>query len=110
MRVVAYVPDLMDRSRFRGLGAEIDITFVSSAGALAETDADLVVADLSRPGVIETLERIEAPRVGFFSHVDDETRQFAIAAGVRVYARSAFFSRLVAIITKSDENEADTSE
>lgn len=110
VKVVAFVPDLMDRSKFQGLGPDIEVKFASALSSLANAPADLVVADLSRPGVIDVLAHIEGAKVGFFSHIDDETRQAAVAAGVRVYARSAFFSRIVAILTKSDSQVADTSE
>jgi hypothetical protein len=91
-RVVAYVPDLMDRSRIGG-----SVTFVRSPAELAAAavDADLVLVDLARPGVLEVLASIDAPTVGFASHVDRELIAAARVAGCgEVLARSAFFSRL----------------
>jgi len=91
-RVVAYVPDLMDRSRLGG-----SVTFVAAPAELvaASVDADLVLVDLARPGVLEVLASIAAPTIGFASHVDRELIAAARRAGCgEVLARSAFFSRL----------------
>ena len=92
MTIAAYVPDLMDRSRFGG----IDVEFVASPAALADADADVVVVDLSRPGVLEAVGRLEGVRtIGFGSHVDRELLAAAKAAGCdEVLARSEFFRRL----------------
>lgn len=109
-KVVAYVPDMMDRSKFGALDGVVDLKFASALESLGRADADLIVADLSRPGVIECLRQLPQEKAGFFSHVDEKTRTDAVTAGVRVYTRSAFFSRLVAIITNSGEAAADTSE
>ncbi len=101
MKVVAYVPDLMDRSKFDAVKDQVDIKFASRPEQLASVEADLLIVDLGRPGVIEALSGSQAEKVGFISHVDDDARLRATTAGVRVYARSAFFSRLVSIVTKS---------
>lgn len=92
MKVAAYVPDLMDRSRLGGR----DIMFAASVDALATTEADLYVVDLSRPGVLDALPPLAGRRViGFGSHVDTELLRAARSAGCEtVLARSAFFSRL----------------
>lgn len=93
---VAYVPDLMDRSKVAGAVAG-EVTFVSRPGDLpaAAAGADLVVVDLSRPGVIEVLPAIAAPTIGFGRHDDRERLAAASAAGChRVLARAAFFSQL----------------
>ena len=92
-RVAAYVPDLMDRSK---VAAVAEVTFVSSPEALATTPADLVVVDLSRPGVLEALgQGIGVRTVGFGSHVDLELLAAARAAGCdEVLPRSKFFARL----------------
>ena len=95
-RVVAYVPDLMDRSRITATGAAV--TFAASpAGLVAAGGAgpDLVVVDLARPGVLEVIGRVGVPVIGFASHVDRELLASARAAGcATVLARSAFFARL----------------
>lgn len=92
-RIVAYVPDLMDRSRLAGVGG---VTFVARPEDLAAADADVVVVDLSRPGVLAALGQLGTVRtIGFGSHVDTELLQAARAAGVdEVLPRSRFFSRV----------------
>jgi hypothetical protein len=90
VNVVAYVPDLMDRSKVSA--AVPGATFVSRPVALTEAaaGADVVVVDLSRPGVLDVLP-LPVRVVGFASHVDKETLAAAQAAGAVVMARSAFF-------------------
>jgi hypothetical protein len=93
-QVVAYVPDLMDRSRVAAAGS---VTFVRTPGELvaASAGADLVLVDLARPGVLDVLASIDVPTVGFASHVDRDLIAGARLAGCdQVLARSAFFSRL----------------
>lgn len=92
-RVAAYVPDLMDRSRLARLG---DVTFVATPAELAAVGADVVVVDLSRPGVLEALSGLRGVRtIGFGSHVDRELLEAAKQAGCQeVLPRSRFFSRL----------------
>ena len=110
--IVAYVPDLMDRSRISGAagagggdageGATVGgpVRFVRAPADLVElaSGADLVVVDLSRPGVLDVLPDVSALGVrviGFGSHVDTDTLTAARAAGCdQVLARSAFFGRL----------------
>ena len=116
-RVLAFVPDLMDRSKVAAAGGD-RVVFVATTTALAaalgpgapvDADAgsdggsgpvDLVVVDLSRPGVLDALGRrtpLEPrPRVvGFGSHVDRDLLDAARSAGCdEVLARSAFFGRL----------------
>ena len=94
---VAFVPDLMDRSRLNGIA---DLMIVSSASALVELHGlgagDVVAVDLSRPGSLEAAARVAetgATVIGFASHVDNETIRAANAAGVTAMARSAFFGR-----------------
>jgi hypothetical protein len=73
------------------------VSFVRSPAELvtAAVDADLVLVDLARPGVLEVLASIGAPTVGFASHVDRELIAAARVAGCgEVLTRSAFFSRL----------------
>jgi hypothetical protein len=97
MRIAAYVPDLMDRSK---LAAVPGVEFVTDPRLLVEVEADLVVVDLSRPGVLEVLSGLTHVRtIGFGSHVDVETLEAATAAGCDlVLPRSAFFSRLPGVL------------
>jgi hypothetical protein len=96
-RIVAYVPDLMDRSKVAG--AARNITFVATPADLADAAtpevADLVVVDVTRPGVVEALAHVSVPVIGFSKHTNREAMEAALAAGAdQVLARSAFFSRL----------------
>ena len=90
--IAAYVPDLMDRSRFSGL----DVEFVSSPAELSSSAAEVLVIDLGRPGAVEALPALGGRRVvAFGSHVDRELLDAARAAGCEeVLPRSQFFSRL----------------
>jgi hypothetical protein len=95
--VVAFAPDLMDRSRIAA--AVPDAVFVRGADELATTPARIALLDLSRPGALLVIPRIEAPVVGFASHVDDELIDAAREAGCReVLPRSRFFRRLPEIV------------
>ena len=96
-RVVAFVPDLMDRSRLSAPGVEV--VFVDDLEGLADTHADLVVVDLARPGVIESLGAVAGPTVGFVAHIDEATMVAALAAGCdEVLARSRFFGRFAELV------------
>ncbi len=94
-RIVAYVPDLMDRSKVAAAG---DAIFVSRPEDLAGLSgaADVVVVDLTRPGAVEALAGLGQSRViGFANHTSRDTMAAARAAGCQhVLARSEFFSRL----------------
>lgn len=91
MKVAAYVPDLMDRSRVAA--AAPGATFVARADDLADVDADLVVLDLTRPGAIDVLPRLQARTVGFCRHTMRDVIAAAEQAGCdRVLARSEFFA------------------
>jgi hypothetical protein len=99
-RVVAYVPDLMDRSRISA--AVPDVAFVRNAAELVDLDAeaDVVVLDAGRPGALDVVPSLHARVVAFGSHVDTELLDAARAAGVdEVLPRSAFFRRLPEVLT-----------
>ncbi len=96
--MVAYVPDLMDRSR---ISASLPgTTFVARPEALVQASApgsELVVVDLERPGVFEVLPAVVATGVrvvGFGSHVDRATLEAAARAGCTAMPRSQFFRSL----------------
>lgn len=104
MSVVAYVPDLMDRSKVSA--AVPDVRFVATAAALPEAAAGavVVVVDLGRPGVLDVLPSVVATGarvVAFGSHVDRDTLDAARAAGCEVLPRSAFFRDLAALLGPS---------
>lgn len=96
VRVVAHVPDLMDRSRLGRLGA-VEVVHTARPADLAAVvqPGDLVVVDLSRTGVLEAVRSLPAPVVGFASHVDTDLLAAARAAGCsEVLPRSRFFATL----------------
>lgn len=108
-RVVAFVPDLMDRSklesaaRAHGLGLDLVARASELVGAVAG-GASLVIVDLSRPGVLDAVRGLsglaEQVRVlGFGSHVERDLLRCASEAGcAQVLARSAFFTRLPSLL------------
>jgi len=100
-RIVACVPDLMDRSKISA-AAGGKVKFVLSPAdlptAAAVEGVRVVVVDLNRPGILDTLPLITkrgVSTIGFANHVDRELLHAARAAGCgEVMARSAFFTRL----------------
>jgi hypothetical protein len=101
--VVAYVPDLMDRSKVaEAAAAEVRFVRRPEELAAAAATADLVVVDLGRPGVLDALVEVAALGVrviGFGSHVDRDVLDEARAAGCsQVLARSAFFGQLATLL------------
>ena len=104
MRVAVYAPDLMDRSRIAAAAERsgTQLVVVSTPHELGEvTGADLAVADLGRPGVVDTARVLSGmATIGFASHVDrDLLRQARQAGWGQVLARSAFFGRLHTLLT-----------
>jgi hypothetical protein len=79
--VVALVSDLMLSSRVAEMlgsaGHEVTVKSVPDAETAA---ADLIVADLEAVDA-EAVGSLEPPTLGFYSHVDVETRRAAEAAG-----------------------------
>ena len=91
MRIVAYMPDLMDRSRLDGS----DVEFVADPGDLAEVRADLVLVDLMRPGVLAVLPNVQGRIVGFARHEREDVMEAAREAGCdEAISRAVFFRRL----------------
>jgi len=82
-RVLAVVPDLMLSSRVSGMlgAAGHDVKVVASVPAPEGFEYDLVVCDLEAvdPAAISNLP---APSIGFYSHVDVETRDEGRDAGL----------------------------
>jgi hypothetical protein len=102
MTTVAYVPDLMDRSRLTAGGR--DIRFVDEPVDLEGVEAETIVVDLGRPGVIDVLPRLTGRVVGFASHVDDATIEAARRAGCdEVLPRSRFFRDLDILLRSSHD-------
>ena len=93
-RVVAFVPDLMDRSKVAAAG---DCIFVSRPADLAalSAEADVVVVDLTKPGVVDVLPDLDARIIGFANHTSRDVMDAARAAGCeQVLPRSDFFARI----------------
>ncbi len=93
-RIVAYVPDLMDRSKVAAAG---DCVFVSRPADLAALcpAADVVVVDLTKPGVVDVLGDLEGRVIGFANHTSRDVMDAARTAGCeQVLARSDFFARI----------------
>ncbi len=111
-RVVAVVPDLFFAARIAGtaerLGVKLALPAPSAAlEAVRQAPPDLVILDLHAPGDPLRLARDlradpatrSLPIIGFYSHVDRELRESALAAGLdQVLPRSAFTVRLPALL------------
>lgn len=83
-RVAALVPDLMFASRIEETlrAAGHDVVVVPTIEAIeAQGGADLVIADVAEIDP-SALQRAGSPVLGFYSHVDADTRRRAEAAGV----------------------------
>ena len=102
-RVVAVAPDLMFASRIEAtLGAAgHDVRLASSvAEATGLESADLVVADLDREPA-EGVVALGMPVLGFYSHLNTETREAAEAAGVDlVVPRSRMAREMPALVER----------
>jgi len=113
--IVAIVDDLFFASKIRGtaeqIGARVQFSrSIPDAVAKAREEAPaLIIADLNA-GCCDVLELARAlksddaltgvPLLGFFSHIQTELQQAAIAAGYdRVMPRSAFTKNLGQILT-----------
>ena len=102
MTVVAYVPDLMDRSKVAAAASTARFVAEPSGLVGAAAPGDIVVVDLSRDGVLEVLPAACATGarvIAFGSHVDRARLEAARAAGcTEVLARSVFFARLAELL------------
>ncbi len=98
-RILAVVPDLMLSSRVvESLGAAGHV--VDVVPALPDAmDADALVCDLDAvdpAGVAAT----ELPALGFYSHVDTETRAAAEAAGVDLVVPRSRMARELPVLVE----------
>lgn len=82
-RVVAIAPDLLLGSKVEAMltAASHEVTLSSSLSDAPVDDADLVVADLDAENP-KALAGLGIPVLGYYSHVNAETRQAAEAAGI----------------------------
>jgi hypothetical protein len=79
-RILAIVPDLMLASRvdesLRAAGHDVSV----AAGVPDSVEADVVICDLDAAEASEAAQA-SVPTLGFYSHVDVETKRQAEAAG-----------------------------
>lgn len=114
-RVLIVVPDLFFATRIAATAKTLGVEFahVLPAAALehcAEIRPDLVLIDLQAAGDPVALGRAlkqdprtaSIPLLGFYSHVEVELREAALAAGIdQVLPRSAFTARLAELLAGS---------
>jgi DNA-binding NarL/FixJ family response regulator len=90
MNVVALVIDLADRMT---IGEAV--RFVRTADALvqavAESDCDLVLVDLTLPGALDALAHLDRRVIAFGPHVDGDALTTAQERGAEAMPRSRFF-------------------
>jgi hypothetical protein len=102
-RVLAVAPDLMFASRIEAtLGAAgHDVELASSvAEATGLEDVDVLVVDLDREPA-EGVVGLGAPVLGFYSHLNTETREAADAAGLDlVVPRSRMAREMPALVER----------
>ena len=87
-RVVALAPDLFFASKIeatlRAAGHEVEIESIAAEAIETSAGADVVIVDLHAPD-LDTAAMVSAladkPLLGFYSHVDVETKEGAEAAG-----------------------------
>lgn len=115
--VLAVVQDLLFATRIREAAkqAGVDVRTLATAEAVADAlrsgPPALALLDLSdrRCPALECLAALRAdpagaavPVIGFFSHVDEETRRAALAAGCHeVMPRSRFVQELPALLARA---------
>jgi DNA-binding response OmpR family regulator len=93
-RVIALVPDLLFGSKVQAAltaaGHEVDLTGDAEAARAAAPAADVLVVDLATDAIdgaglvasMRTADELATTRtLGFYSHVDVETRERALQAG-----------------------------
>ena len=99
-KIVAIVSDLMLASRvsesLKAAGHEVSV----APNLTAPVEAEAIVCDLETTD-LDAVVAIGLPALGFYSHVDVETKQRAEAAGLKlVIPRSRMSRELPELITK----------
>lgn len=97
MTIVAHVPNLFDRSRFRG-----EVPFVETPEDAKRLNPTMLIVDLDRcedvPGFC--LEGVTV--IGFGPHVDTSLYELAAQSGYsEVLSRSVFFKRLPELLSST---------
>ncbi len=98
-RVVAVAPDLLLGSKVEAMlsAAGHDVTLSPALADASLGEADLIVADLDGESP-EALTGLGVPVLGYYSHVNAETRRAAEAAGIDlVVPRSRMARELVTL-------------
>ncbi len=82
-RVLAVTPDLLLGSKVEATltAAGHEVTLAPTIAASPLDDADLLVADLDTESP-EALAELDIPVLGYYSHVNAETKQAADTAGI----------------------------
>ncbi|HZK15001.1 MAG TPA: hypothetical protein VFC52_00225 [Solirubrobacterales bacterium] len=82
-KIVAVAADLMLGSKVEATlsAAGHDVTLASNLAEAPVDDADLIVADLDSENP-QALKNLGIPVLGYYSHVNTETKQAAEAAGI----------------------------
>jgi len=82
-RIVAVAPDLLLGSKVEATlrAAGHEVTLVPALGKASVEETELIVADLDL-GDLEALTGAGVPVIGYYSHVDVETRRAGEAAGI----------------------------
>ncbi len=82
-RVVAIAPDLLLGSKVEAMltAADHDVTLSPTLADAPLADAELLVADLDAESP-EALMQLGIPVLGYYSHVNAETRKAAETAGI----------------------------
>lgn len=96
-RVIAVAPDLLLGSRVEATlkAAGHDVSLVPSLAEASLEGADLLVADLDGENP-EALAGLGIPVLGYYSHVNAETRRVAEAAGVDIVVPRSRMARELA--------------
>ena len=96
--IAAFVDDIYFQARLMDAShkAGFDISFVTQP-----VQADIYFIDLGREGAIEFAAAVSGKKIAFVSHVDDDMKSKAKAAGCRVMARSEFVKSLSEILRKA---------
>jgi hypothetical protein len=100
VRIVAYTPDLMDRSKISAAAsaASHELTYAGTPEALVGlAGVDAVIVDLSKKGAVDVLADIAAGSarvLAYASHVDIPRLSPTLPADVDVLPRSKFFGSL----------------
>lgn len=100
-RVVAVAPDLLLGSKIEAMlgAAGHEVTLAPALAEAPLDEAELVVADLDAENP-EALVGLGIPVLGYYSHVEVETRQAAEAAGIEtVVPRSRMARELPDLVT-----------